>query len=212
MARLRKAARVWRSAPARAVAEQVMVAADASAVSLHLAALFGRSAPLEVELGAGRGDFLIERAAACPDRDFLAVELAASVARLLAVHAGRRTLTNLRVIRADARTVVNLLLPDASVSIYHLYFPDPWPKARHGKHRMVSPPMVASLARTLVAGGLVHVASDVEDWAAAMFAMLRAGGLTELADGEVAGARCSAFGRKYLAAGKPVFASTFQRF
>ncbi len=210
MARLRKAARVWRSATARAAAEQVMVAADAAALSLDLAVLFARGAPLEVELGAGRGDFIIERAAACPEHDFLAVELAGSVARLMAARAGRRALANLRVIRADARTVVNLLLPDASVSIYHLYFPDPWPKARHGKHRMLTAPMVASLARTLVAGGLIHVASDVEDWAAAMFAMLRAGSFTELAGGEVAGARCSAFGRKYLAAGKPVFASTFQ--
>jgi tRNA (guanine-N(7)-)-methyltransferase len=212
MARLRKASRVWRSATAGAAAERVLVAADAAVLSLDLAALFPRRAPLEVELGAGRGDFLIERAAACPEHDFLAVELAGSVARLLAARAGARALANLRVIRADARTIVNLLLPNASVSIYHLYFPDPWPKARHGKHRMVSPPMVASLARTLVGGGLIHVASDVEEWAAAMFAMLRAGRFTELDRGEVAGARCSGFGRKYLAAGKPVFAATFQSF
>jgi tRNA (guanine-N7-)-methyltransferase len=212
MARLRKAARVWRSATARAAAEQVLVTADAAVLSLDLAALFARRAPLEVELGAGRGDFLIKRAAACPERDFLAVELAASVARMLAARAGRRALLNLRVLRADARTVVNLLLPDASVSIYHLYFPDPWPKARHGKHRMVSPPMVASLARTLEPGGLIHVASDVEGWAAAMFAMMRDGRFTELDESEVAGARFSGFGRKYLAAGRPVFASTFQRF
>ncbi len=209
MARLRKAARVWRSASARAAAEQVMVAAESAAFVLDLAALFSRGAPLEVELGAGRGDFLIERAAAHPERDFLAVELAASVARLLAARAGRRELKNLRVLQADARTIVNLLLPDASVAVYHLYFPDPWPKARHGKHRMVSPAMIASVARTLMPGGLIHAASDVEQWAEAMFAMLRAGGLAEV-EGEVAGARFSGFGRKYLAAGKPIFAASFR--
>jgi len=210
MARLRKAARVWRNPGARAAAESVMVATDGAAFALDLAALFGRSAPLEIEVGAGRGDFLIERAAACPERDFLAVELAASVARLMAARAGRRALRNLRVLVADARTIVNLMLPAASVAAYHIYFPDPWPKARHGKHRMLSPATVAGLARTLAPGGRIHVASDVEEWAAAIFAMLGAGGLVA-AGGEAAGARFTGFARKYIEAGKPIHAASFRR-
>ena len=209
MARLRKAARVWRNPGARAAAESVMVATDGAAFALDLAALFGRSAPLEIEVGAGRGDFLIERAAACPERDFLAVELAASVARLMAARAGRRALRNLRVLVADARTIVNLMLPAASVAAYHIYFPDPWPKARHGKHRMLTPAVVAGLERTLAPGGLIHVASDVEEWAAAMFAMLGAGGFVE-AGGEAGGARFTGFARKYIGAGKPIYAASFR--
>jgi tRNA (guanine-N7-)-methyltransferase len=211
MARLRKAARVWRSRGARAAAEQVMVAADAVAFMLDLATLFDRSAPLEVELGAGRGDFIIERAAAHPERNFLAVELAGSVARLLAARAGRRELKNLRVLQADARTIVNLLMPDAAVAVYHLYFPDPWPKARHEKHRMMSRTMVAGIARTLIPGGMIQVASDVEQWAAAMFAMLCEGGFVRIG-GETAGARFTGFARKYIAAGKPIFAASFRHF
>jgi tRNA (guanine-N7-)-methyltransferase len=210
MARLRKAARVWRSAGAQAAAESVMVATDGAAFALDLATLFGRVAQLEVELGAGRGDFIIERAAAFADHDFLAVELAASVARMLAVRAGRRGLRNLRVLVADARTIVNLMIPAASVAAYHIYFPDPWPKARHEKHRMLSPATVAGLARTLAPGGRIHVASDVEEWAAAMFAMLGAGGFVA-AGSEAAGARFTGFARKYIGAGKPIHAASFQR-
>ncbi|MBF6568681.1 MAG: tRNA (guanosine(46)-N7)-methyltransferase TrmB [Candidatus Binataceae bacterium] len=211
MARLRKAGRVWRDATARADAERILIGdAAASALTIDLPALFPSKALLEVELGAGRGDFIMARAMACPDRNFLAVELAASVARVFAARAGRRGLNNLRIIRADARTLVNLLLPDGSVGVYHIYFPDPWPKARHEKHRMVSPSMVAALARTLATAGLIHVASDVEPWARQMFSMLTAGGFSE-SPAEVPGARFSGFGRKYLAAGRPIFASSFRR-
>jgi tRNA (guanine-N7-)-methyltransferase len=210
MARLRKAARVWRDARTRAAAEGVMVATDVGAFQLDLAALFGRRAPLEVELGAGRGDFIIERAANAPERDFLAIELAASVARLMAARAGRRGLRNLRVLVADARTIVNLMLPAASVAAYHIYFPDPWPKARHEKHRMLTPAVVAGLVRTLAPGGLIHVASDVEQWADAMFAMLAAGGLVAAGE-QPAGARFTGFARKYIGAGKPIHAATFRR-
>src|SRR5271170_2375717 len=164
MARMRKAGRMWQNAEARAAAYTVMIGdgvGDGGAWRIDPPVLFGRRAPLEVELGAGRGDFLIERAAANPDRDFIAVELATTVARLMAVRAGRRELANLRVACGDVRTIVNLLIPDGAVSAYHIYFPDPWPKARHHKHRMFSPALVAGIIRTLEDGGRVHVASDV---------------------------------------------------
>src|SRR5208283_1804855 len=108
-------------------------------------------------------------------RDFIAVELSATVTRVLAVRCGRAGLDNLRVVRMDARTLVNLMLPDASVAAYHIYYPDPWPKERHIKHRMVSPIFVRNLARTLNADGAVYAASDVKDWAHEIFAMLEEG-------------------------------------
>jgi tRNA (guanine-N7-)-methyltransferase len=208
MARLRKAGRVWRRPESRVAAGRVFIEADGTVFAIDPEQIFGRRAPLEVELGAGRGDFIVERAAQHPQRDFLAVELSAVVARMLAVRCGRAELTNLRVARMDARTLVNLMLRDRSVAAYHIYFPDPWPKERHHKHRLMTPRFVASLARTLAPGARVYVASDVEEWAEEMFAMLRAGGFVET--GEVApGDRSSGFARKYLAEGRRVFSSTF---
>src|SRR5208337_5537567 len=136
MARLRKATRIWRNPAAQTLAHRVTIADQGAVFAVDPAKLFQRGAPLEVECGAGKGDFIIERAASMPERNFLAVELANSVARILAVRVGRSELPNLRVLRADARTLVNLLLPNHSVAAYHIYFPDPWPKERHVKHRL----------------------------------------------------------------------------
>jgi len=139
-----------------------------------------------------------------------AVELATTVARLMAVRAGRRELANLRVACGDVRTIVNLLIPDGAVSAYHIYFPDPWPKARHHKHRMFSPALVAGIIRTLEDGGRVHVASDVREWADEMFAMLYDGDFVATVE-PTAGADRSGFGRKYRAAGRPFFGLSFIR-
>jgi len=208
MARLRKAARIWRNPAARDAARRVTVAGDDRVFAIDLPALFMRAAPLEVELGAGLGDFVIERAGAAPERNFIAVELASPVARMLAVRIGRLDLPNVKVMHADARTVVNLLMPDSSVAAYHIYFPDPWPKERHAKHRMFTPGFVASLRRTLKPGGRVYLATDVRDWADAMFAMMAQAGFKRL-DEPPPGRRRSAFWRKYAEAGKEIFSSAF---
>jgi len=126
-----------------------MVACEGPYFTVEPARLFGHQGPLEVEIGAGRGDFVIERASLAPSSNFLAIEAVATFAQLIAVRAGRRALTNVRVIRMDARPLVNLMLADASVDAYHIYFPDPWPKERHAKHRLFTPDLVAGLARTL---------------------------------------------------------------
>ncbi len=88
MARLRKAARIWRNPAAQALALRVTIAQDALVFTVDPATLFQREAPVEVELGAGKGDFIIDRAASMPERNFLAIELSGSVARMLAVRAG----------------------------------------------------------------------------------------------------------------------------
>jgi tRNA (guanine-N7-)-methyltransferase len=210
MARLRKAARVWRRPESQAAASRVLVEPDGGVFAIEPEKIFGRRAPLEIELGAGRGEFIIAYAAAHPERDFLAVELSGVVARMLAVRCGRSGVANLRVARMDARTLVNLMLADESVAAYHIYFPDPWPKERHRKHRLVTPRLVESLARTLAPGGRVHVASDVREWAAEMMAMLRAGEFSQSGEA-VPGGALSGFARKYLAAGKPVYSASFVR-
>lgn len=206
MGRLRNAGRVWRQAgPAAA---RLMMLCDGPYFTIDVDRLFGRRAPLELEIGAGRGDFIIDRAASIPDHDFLAIESAATVAQLIAIRAGRRSLTNLRVIRMDARTLVNLMLPDASVSAYHIYFPDPWPKERHLKHRLFMPSFVSSLARTLQPGAPLFVATDVLPYAERIFALLLGSGFRRL-ELPVPGATLTGFARKFIAEGRPIHCATF---
>ena len=187
-----------------------MVAADSRYFTIEPASVFGREAPLEVELGAGRGDFIVQRAAEFPERNFLAVERAGSVAKLMALRAARRELQNLRVLELDARPLVKLLLADQSVRAYHIYFPDPWPKQRHEKHRLFTPHFVASLKRTLAVGATLFVATDVSAYAELIFGMLEAAGMRREAV-TVPGACATGFARKFLAAGRPVYAGAFVR-
>jgi tRNA (guanine-N7-)-methyltransferase len=208
MARLRKAGRIWRRPEAQPAAARVLYEGNAGLFEIDPAKLFEREGPLEVELGAGRGEFIVARAVAFPKHNFLAVELSAAVGRLLAVRAGRSGLENVRVVRMDARTLVNLMLPERSVSAYHIYFPDPWPKQRHEKHRLFTPYFVARLGRTLAPGASLYVATDVNDYAEAIFAMFEAGGFRreEIA---VPGAEETGFARKFIAEGRPVYSGAF---
>jgi tRNA (guanine-N7-)-methyltransferase len=208
MARLRKAGRLWRDEAARAVAARVLVGRDGPYFTIEPRALFGRDAPLEIEIGAGRGDFIIERATAVPERNFLAVELAGSVAQLMAVRAGRCGLTNLRVVRMDARPLVNLMLPRQSLSACHIYFPDPWPKERHVKHRLFTRGFAANLKRILMPGAALFVATDVKEYAEAIFETLEAEGFRRTKV-PVPGACHSGFARKFIAAGRQVYAGAF---
>jgi tRNA (guanine-N7-)-methyltransferase len=210
MARLRKAARIWAKPRARELAERVLVSDDGRLFEIDPVAIFSRRAPLEIEIGAGKGEFIIAQAAAAPAHDFLAVELSATIAKVLAVRCGREELANLRVVRMDARALVNLLLSEASVAAYHVYFPDPWPKERHIKHRLFTPPFVAGMFRTLEPGGSAYVATDVRDYASEIFPLMTAAGFVRAA--EIApGARETGFARKYIAIGKPVYAAAFRK-
>jgi tRNA (guanine-N7-)-methyltransferase len=210
MARLRKAARIWGNPKAREIGERVLFTPDDHLFTIDPPAMFGRRAPIEVEIGAGKGEFIIERAAQFPERNFIAVELSSTITRVLAVRCGRAGLDNLRVVRMDARTLVNLMLGDASVSAYHIYYPDPWPKERHVKHRLFTPTLVASLFRTVEPGAITYVATDVRDYAAEIFPMMLAAGFIRAVEA-APGAERTGFARKYVAAGKPVFSASFRR-
>src|SRR5271156_6076936 len=210
MARLRKAARIWGNPKSRAMGERVLFVSDDRLFTIEPAAIFGRRAPVEIEIGAGKGEFIIERAAEFPERDFIAVELSSTITRVLAVRCGRAGLDNLRVVRMDARTLVNLMLPDASVGAYHIYFPDPWPKERHVKHRLFTPTLVASLFRTVEPGATAYIATDVRDYSAEIFPMMLAAGFIRAVDAAPGAAR-TGFARKYVAAGKPVYSGAFRK-
>ena len=210
MARLRKAAKIWRRPQSRTAAGCAEVEAADGLFAVNPAAIFGSSAPLEIELGAGTGDFIIARAAEFPERNFLAIESSGVVSRMLAVRCGRAALRNLRVLRMDGRTLVNLMIAPESVSAYHIYFPDPWPKERHHKRRLFTPYLVANLERTLAPGGTLYVATDVGEYAGEIFAMLDAVALVSSPE-EVPGCVKTAFGRKFAAGGKAIHARAYRK-
>ena len=140
---------------------------------VDLAAVFGRVAPVVLEIGSGMGETTVAMAAADPDRDLLAVEvhvpgLAALVSRIEA--AG---LTNVRVARGDAVALLTGL-PERSLDEVRVFFPDPWPKVKHHKRRLVSPGFVALVAQRLRPGGLLHVATDWSAYAEAALEVLTA--------------------------------------
>jgi tRNA (guanine-N7-)-methyltransferase len=135
---------------------------------LPLAAMFPQAQPLEVELGAGDGSFMAQWAAAHPERNFLAVERLLGRLRKLDRKGQRLGLRNLRVMRIEASYFLEYLLPPASVSALHLYFPDPWPKRRHRKNRLVSEAFTQATARALVPGGVVWLRTDDADYFAQM--------------------------------------------
>ena len=150
---------------------------------LDTVALFGRQAPLVVEIGSGMGDATAAMAAADPDRDWLAVEahLPGVAALLLLVE--REGLTNVRVAHGDALRLLRTDLAPGSLDAVHAFFPDPWPKARHHKRRLVQPAHVALLRDRLRVGGTLHVATDWADYAEQMVEVLT--GDPDLAGGVV---------------------------
>jgi tRNA (guanine-N7-)-methyltransferase len=128
------------------------------------AALFGRPAPLEIEVGSGKGLFLRSAATAWPDVNFLGIEVAYKYARFAAAGLVKRGLTNAMVVSGDALRVFAELLPDACVEAVHVYFPDPWWKKRHRRRRVVCGTFVRDVQRVLRPGGRFHLWSDVEEY------------------------------------------------
>ncbi len=141
---------------------------------LDPAQAFGRSAPLVLEIGFGMGGSTAEIAAACPERDFLGVEVhTPGVGNLLKL-IDEQKLSNLRLIQHDAFEVLNHMLAPHSLAGIHIFFPDPWHKARHHKRRLIQAPLVQLLTSRLVPGGYIHLATDWENYAEQMLEVLNA--------------------------------------
>ncbi|MBL8340683.1 MAG: tRNA (guanosine(46)-N7)-methyltransferase TrmB [Rubrivivax sp.] len=141
---------------------------------LDAAAAFGRSAPLLLEIGFGMGDATAAVAAALPDHDLLGVEVhEAGVGALLKL-IGERSLTNVRIVRHDAVEVLRTMIAPGTLAGIHLWFPDPWPKKRHHKRRLLQPGFVHELARRLAPGGYLHCATDWQPYAEQMLQVLAA--------------------------------------
>lgn len=120
--------------------------------------------PLELEVGSGKGLFLTTAAAAAPDHCFLGVEISHGYARMTAGRLAKQQAGNARIIAGDGNILVRNLFPDACLDAIHVYFPDPWWKARHRKRRVLSDMFLAHAGRVLVRGGVLHVWTDVEEY------------------------------------------------
>ena len=133
--------------------------------SISLSELFGREAPVVVEIGFGMGKSLVEMAAASPEKDFIGIEVHKPGVGACLGDAGELGLTNLRVMEHDAVEVLKNMLPEASLSRLQLFFPDPWHKKRHHKRRIVQAEFVELIRNKLAVGGHLHMATDWEPYA-----------------------------------------------
>lgn len=141
---------------------------------IDLAAVFGRAAPVVLEIGFGMGAATAAIAQARPDTDFLGIEVHPPGVGALLQRIDALGLGNLRLIQHDAVEVIDHMLAPASLAGVHIYFPDPWPKKRHHKRRLVQAAFVARLVGRLAPGGYLHCATDWQPYAEAMLAVLAA--------------------------------------
>ena len=141
---------------------------------LDLDAAFGRRAPTVLEIGFGMGETTAAIALARPDLNFLGVEVFAAGIGALARRAEELKLANLRIVQHDAVEVVRDMLAPGSLAGVHVFFPDPWPKKRHHKRRLITPAFVALLADRLAPGGTLHCATDWQHYAQQMLEVLTA--------------------------------------
>jgi tRNA (guanine-N7-)-methyltransferase len=140
--------------------------------TLDLEQAFGRKAPVILEIGFGMGDTTAHIARLMPEKDFIGVEVHTPGVGSLLKQIGEGGITNLRLIQHDVVEVLNHMIADGSLAGVHVFFPDPWHKARHNKRRLIQAPFVKVLCDKLAPGGYIHCATDWEDYAVQMLEVL----------------------------------------
>ena len=141
---------------------------------LSLEAAFERKAPKTLEIGFGMGETTARIAAANPDKDYLGIEVHTPGVGSLLKEIGEKGLTNIRIIQHDAVEVLQTMIEPESLDGVHIFFPDPWPKKRHHKRRLLQPPLIALLASRMKPGAYLHTATDWEEYAVQMLQVLSA--------------------------------------
>jgi tRNA (guanine-N7-)-methyltransferase len=176
------------------------------------AAQFHRKAPLEIEIGSGKARFLIEAARRRPDHDFLGLEVSLAYYRICRERVRRSELTNVHVVRADARRFVEASLAPSSISTFHIYFPDPWPKKRQRKRRLLDAVFLEVLASRLEPGGLVRITTDHVDYGSGVDPLLETvSGLERLAWEDLPSPPQTNYEIKYRAEGRPIWRFLLRR-
>lgn len=139
---------------------------------LNLAAVFNRQAPRILEIGFGNGESLIAQAQTTPETDFLGIEVYRPGIGHLLLRLESAQLENVRVIRGDALEILQHYVPNQSMNGVQIFFPDPWPKKRHHKRRLIQPPFIECLWHRLKPEGRLHLATDWQDYAEQMIAVI----------------------------------------
>jgi tRNA (guanine-N7-)-methyltransferase len=174
--------------------------------------VFAQEQPIEIDLGCGKGSFLLWAAGTHPQRNFLGVERLLRRLRRVDRKAVRAGLDNVRLIRVEAAYLIMKLIPDGSVSTYHILFPDPWPKRRHHSRRLVCAPLLGDVHRTLTVGGVVNCATDHEEYFEWIQREFQKTGQFEKQDPVVLPQEAwTDFEREFVAAGKRVYRCRWQK-
>jgi tRNA (guanine-N7-)-methyltransferase len=172
-------------------------------------AIFGRAAPLEVEVGTGKGHTMVSLATAAPDTDFLGIEVGSKYSRLARVKLIRAAIPNARLVTGEAQWVLQRYLPPGSVRCFHIYFPDPWPKKRHAKRRLFRPGIGELLAGRLEPGGRVRIATDHEAYFRQIVELMTAAGFQPDHRACWPETPVSAFEAKYRVQGRAIYRAVF---
>jgi tRNA (guanine-N7-)-methyltransferase len=182
------------------------------------AKLFGNAHPVEIEVGTGKGLFLLHAATTRPETNFFGIEIVRKYQLYAATRYAIRNLPNVKTTCADAKVVLRDFVAPGSVRGVHVYFPDPWWKHRHRKRRVFTPEFAADAARALVVGGRLFVASDVEEYFGVMSAILRAMPAfaarpdeAPLSAPQTDAGYATNFERKARASGTPVWRAVYER-
>lgn len=184
--------------------------ADGTVLPEGWARALGPRPCLELEVGCGRGEFLLQEAVRRPLCGFVGVEVARSWAAKAAASLARAGVSNAIVVRADAHDFLTRYVPSQCLDAIHVYFPDPWPRPRHGKRRLFREEFVAQCLRVLKPGGRIVVATDIRGYFVAMQGV--AGRFPELVQSPLPeGWPLTPYARKFLRLGRPVFATTFRK-
>jgi tRNA (guanine-N7-)-methyltransferase len=171
---------------------------------VDLAQVFPRAAHLEIDLGCGDGAFLVAMAERFPERNFLGIERLLGRVRSACGRAARHGLGNVRVLRVESSYAVKYLLPPGSIAVAHLLFPDPWPKKRHHRRRIVTREFVAAVRRLLAPGGQFRIVTDQADYFESIRALLAGAAFAEETPDEVDAFPLTTFEKHFRAQGAPI--------
>lgn len=190
---------------------------DAGAV-FDWSAIFGNKNPVELEVGFGKGGFLVAAAQARPNVNFVGIEIERALVLYVAGRMVRRKLSNVRLLHGDARQIVARHLPADSLQAIHVYFPDPWWKRRHRKRRLFTAEFAHACVRALQPGGRLHLATDVEEYFTEMLTILHAIPELKVLEQGPWEAACQAsldvitnFQRKALQQGRSIWRAVFEK-
>ena len=178
--------------------------------------LFGNDHPVEIEIGCGKGRFIIASAMAYPDINYVGIEWALEYFRIMNKRIIKRGLTNIRILRDDAADLVRRFIPDESITAYHIYFPDPWPKRRHNKRRLIKPAFIRHVERTLRLGGTLDLATDHEEYYTEATGFLEASDILKRTEDlpervcELGDIRTN-YEVKYTVEGREIYRATFKK-